>query len=86
MICIRIAAIFLTFNGCPKPDAATMSLTGKRAPGYPFLDVGAGGCFACPITDATGNFLIADRNANPLYDKTDNTGCTIKREVGASSF
>ena len=26
-------AIFLKFNGCPKPDAATMSLPGKRSSG-----------------------------------------------------
>ena len=63
-----------------------MSLTGKRAPGNPFLDIGAGGCFACPIVDDTGNFLIAERNANPLYDKTGNTGCTIKVKWEPSPF
>ena len=31
-----------------------------------------------PLADETGNFLITERNANPLYDKTSNTGCTIK--------
>ena len=34
-------ATFLTFNGCPKPDPATMSLPGKRAPGNAFLDAAA---------------------------------------------
>ena len=66
-------ATFLSYNGCPKPDAETMALPGKRTPGKAFLDVAAGAaggvCFACPITDSDGNFLITDRNANPLYDK-----------------
>jgi hypothetical protein len=71
-------AIFLSYNGCSKPEPSTMGLTGHRTPGYPFLDIAAGGCFACPIVDETGNFLITDRNANALYDKTNNTGCTVK--------
>jgi hypothetical protein len=74
-------ATFLTYNGCPKPDPTTMNLSGKRAPGSAFLDIAAvegGGCFACPIMDETGNFLITDRNANPLYDKDANTGCSVK--------
>ena len=78
-------AIFLKFNGCPKPDAATMKLTDKRAPGNPFLDVGAGGCYACPIVDNTGNFLIAERNANPLYG-TSNSGCTINVQWKPAAF
>ena len=66
-----------------------MSLPGKRTPGNAFLDVAAvagGGCFACPITDETGNFLITDRNANPLYDKDFNTGCTIKMKWQPAPF
>ena len=75
-------ALFLNYNGCSKPDATTMNLPGKRTPGQPFLDVAAGGnsngtCWACPITDEDGNFLITDRNTNALYGDT-NTGCTIK--------
>ena len=82
-------ATFLTYNGCPKPDPATMSLSGKRTPGNAFLDVAAvagGGCFACPISDETGNFLITDRNANPLYDKDFNTGCSIKLKWQPAPF
>lgn len=79
-------ATLLSFNGCPKPDAATMGLPGKRTPGNPFLDIAAGwsqavasgGCYACPITDETGNFLITERNGNPLYSKDNNLGCTIQ--------
>ena len=64
-------ATFLTFNGCPKPKAEDMDLPGKRLPGKPFLDIGAGwsqgvasgGCYACPIADEAGNFLITERNA-----------------------
>jgi hypothetical protein len=78
-------ATLLKFNGCPKPDASTMSLLGKRTPGKPFLDIAAGwsqgvasgGCYACPIIDEAGNFLITARNGNPIYDKTNNEGCRI---------
>jgi hypothetical protein len=78
-------ATLLTFNGCPTPNAATMDLPGKRSPGRPFLDIAAGwhqgllngGCYACPIADETGNFLITERNADAIYDKDGNTGCTI---------
>jgi hypothetical protein len=77
-------ATLLSFNGCPEPDAATMNLPGKRSPGKPFLDIAAGagngyaaGCFACPVTDEQGNILLTDRNANPLYDKSNNNGCRI---------
>ena len=34
--------MFLTFNGCPKPNAETMGLKGKRLPGKPFLDIAGG--------------------------------------------
>jgi hypothetical protein len=78
-------AIFLTFNGCPTPNAEKMDLPGKRSPGRPFLDIGAGwnqgvasgGCYACPVVDEGGDFLVSERNANPIYDSA-NTGCTIK--------
>lgn len=76
-------AIFLAFNGCPKPDAETMKLKGKRLPGKPFLDiaggwsqgVASGGCYACPVTDEEGNILITERNAKPIYGE--NQGCNI---------
>lgn len=76
-------ANFLAFNGCPKPDAATMGLKGKRLPGKPFLDiaggwnqgVASGGCYACPVTDEEGNILITERNANPIYGE--NQGCDV---------
>ena len=76
-------AAFLAFNGCPKPDAASMGLKGKRLPGKPFLDiaggwnqgVASGGCYACPVTDEAGNILFTDRNASPIYG--DNQGCDV---------
>lgn len=76
-------AVFLTFNGCPKPSAETMKLTGKRLPGKPFLDiaggwnqgVASGGCYACPVMDEEGNILITERNAKPIYGE--NQGCNI---------
>jgi hypothetical protein len=76
-------AIFLAFNGCPKPDAETMKLKGKRVPGKPFLDiaggwsqgVASGGCYACPVMDEEGNILITERNAAPIYGE--NKGCNI---------
>jgi hypothetical protein len=76
-------AVFLTFNGCPKPSAETMGLKGKRLPGKPFLDiaggwnqgVASGGCYACPVTDEEGNILVTERNAAPIYGE--NKGCDI---------
>ncbi|MGH9845767.1 MAG: hypothetical protein ACREEM_44240 [Blastocatellia bacterium] len=76
-------AAFLAFNGCPKPDAETMKLKGKRLPGKPFLDiaggwnqgVASGGCYACPVTDEEGNILITQRNAAPIYGE--NKGCDV---------
>lgn len=75
-------ATLLSFNGCPTPNAATMNLPGKRAPGKPFLDIAAGGgdgyaagCFACPVADEEGNFLLTERNGNPLYSRNNNNGC-----------
>jgi hypothetical protein len=88
------AAILLSFNGCPKPNAANMSLAGKRTPGRPFLDIAAGwsqgvasgGCYACPIVDETGNFLITERNGNPIYDKDGNQGCSINYKWQPAPF
>ena len=85
-------AILLKFNSCPKPDATTMGLKGKRLPGKPFLDiaggwnqgVAAGGCYACPVTDEDGNIVIADRNANPIYG--DNQGCTVNFKWKPNAF
>lgn len=76
-------AIFLAFNGCPKPNAAEMKLKGKRLPGKPFLDiaggwnqgVASGGCYACPVTDDEGNILVTERNLSPIYGE--NKGCDI---------
>ena len=76
-------AVFLTFNGCPKPNAETMKLNGKRLPGKPFLDiaggwnqgVASGGCYACPVTDEQGNILITQRNLSPIYGE--NQGCDV---------
>lgn len=83
-------AIFLNYKGCPKPDAADMNLPGKRSPGKPFLDgnrgLTNGACFACPITDSDGNFLITTRNLNSLADKDSNTGCSIQLKWQPSPF
>ena len=71
-------AVFLKYNGCPKPDAATMGLKGKRQPGKPFLHVGSG-CYACPSADEEGNILVTERNANLITGDAyaNNQGCTI---------
>jgi hypothetical protein len=87
-------ATFLTFNGCPKPKAEDMDLLGRRLPGKPFLDIGAGwsqgvasgGCYACPVADEAGNFLITERNAESIYNKDSNTGCTVELKYQPSPF
>jgi len=68
-------ATLVKFNGCPSIQQAiddkTLTLSGKRIPGRPFLDIGAGWtqgqasgvCYACPEVDAAGNFLVTDRTA-----------------------
>ena len=53
-------AVFLNYNGCPKPDPSVMGLTGRRMPGKPFLDIGGGGCYACPNADDDGTILVTD--------------------------
>jgi hypothetical protein len=68
-------AVFLQYNGCPKPDLGTMALTGKRIPGKPFLDIGGGGCYACPSADEEGNILVTERNGSPVRG---DQGCTVK--------
>ena len=83
-------ALFLNYTGCSKPDATTMNLPGKRTPGQPFLDIAAGGnaggsCWACPITDESGNFLITDRNTYSLNEDP-NKGCTIKLKWQPAAF
>lgn len=62
-------AIQVGYSGCPKPDRDAMSLTGLKQPGQPFLDVGAGGCYACPVVDKDGTFLIPVRNGVALYSQ-----------------
>lgn len=87
-------ATLLTFNGCPAPSASKMDLAGKRTPGKPFLDIAAGwhqgvasgGCYACPVTDEAGNFLITERNASPIYDRGNNTGCSIRLKWQPGEF
>jgi hypothetical protein len=71
-------AVFLKYNGCPKSDAATMGLKGKRQPGKPFLQVGSG-CYACPSADEDGNILVTERNGNLITGDAyaNNQGCTI---------
>ena len=88
-------AVFLKFNGCPDPQQALASGTvtpdGKRMPGRPFLDVGAGwaagqaggACYACPIVDRDGNFLITDRSGSAV---TAGDACAIRMKYTAVPF
>jgi hypothetical protein len=88
-------AIFLKFNGCPDPQQAlangTLTPDGKRLPGRPFLDVGAGWaqgqasglCYACPVVDRDGNFLITDRSANAV---TSGNACAVRMKYTATPF
>jgi hypothetical protein len=88
-------AIFLKFNGCPDPQQAlangTVTPDGKRMPGRPFLDVGAGWaqgqasglCYACPVVDRDGNFLITDRTASAV---TSGDACAIRMKYTAAPF
>lgn len=90
-------ATLLAYSGCPKPDAQTMKSDGKLAgrtmPGKPFLDIGAGwnqgsasgACFTCPTIDTEGNFVITERNGNPIYN-VDNQGCTIRLKYKPPAF
>lgn len=72
------SAVFLKYNGCPKPNAATMGLKGKRQPGKPFLQLGSG-CYACPNADEDGNILVTERNGNIITGDAyaNNQGCAI---------
>ena len=88
-------AILAKFNGCPDPQQAlaggTLTPDGKRIPGRPFLDVGAGWaqgkasglCYACPVVDRDGNFLIADRNVNPV---TASNACEVRMKYTPKPF
>jgi len=88
-------AIFLKFNGCPDPQQAlangTVTPDGRRMPGRPFLDVGAGwaagqaggACYACPVVDRDGNFLITDRSGSAV---TAGDACTIRMKYTAAPF
>ncbi|MFN7924690.1 MAG: hypothetical protein U0Q16_31600 [Bryobacteraceae bacterium] len=66
-------ASMIGYNGCPKPDRDTLGFAGMKQPGQPFLDVGAGGCFACPVVAKDGTFLITVRNGVALYKQDDET-------------
>jgi hypothetical protein len=88
-------AIFLKFNGCPDPQQAlangTVSPVGRRMPGRPFLDVGAGwaagqaggACYACPVVDRDGYFLITDRTGSAV---TAGDACAIRMKYGPAPF
>jgi hypothetical protein len=68
-------ATLLTYSGCPKPNAGEMGLQGKRQPGEPFLDIGAAAsCFACPVSDEEGHFLISRRNTKHVVNEN---GCDV---------
>jgi hypothetical protein len=80
-------ATLVKFNGCPSTQQAindkTLTLSGKRIPGRPFLDIGAGWaqgqasgvCYACPEVDGAGNFLVTDRTADSV---TSAHACAIR--------
>jgi hypothetical protein len=76
-------AIFLGYNGCPKPDRVQMGLLGLRNSGKPFLDVGGGGCYACPASDDDGNILITERNGNSVKG---DAACTIRFKWKSPAF
>ena len=88
-------AIFLKFNGCPDPQQAlangTVTPDGRRMPGRPFLDVGAGwaagqaggACYACPVVDRDGYFLITDRTGSAV---TAGDACAIRMKYGPAPF
>jgi hypothetical protein len=80
-------ATLVKFNGCPSIQQAiddkTLTLSGKRIPGRPFLDIGAGWaqgqasgvCYACPEVDVDGNFLVTERTADSV---TSAHACAIR--------
>jgi hypothetical protein len=88
-------AIFVKFNGCPDPQQALASGAvtpdGKRVPGRPFLDIGAGWaqgqaaglCYACPVVDRDGNFLITDRSTSAV---TASDACAVRMKYTAAPF
>lgn len=63
----------LSYSGCPAPDRDALGFTGLKQPGQPFLDVAAGGCYACPVVAKDGTFLISVRNGVALYKQDDET-------------
>lgn len=67
------SAIFLTYNGCPTPDRDSLGFTGSKMPGRPFPDIGAGGCFVCPVVAKDGTLLIPSRNGIGLYKQDTET-------------
>ena len=78
------AAIFVQYNGCPDP-ASTTVFPDARTPGQPFLDIASGitvannsggACWTCPNSDAQGNYLYTDRNANTLIGSQTGSSCT----------
>ena len=89
-------AAMVSFNGCSEPDVAKLRGEGKlklkERPGKPFLDIAggwnqgsaSGGCFACPIVDSEGNFLITERNLNPIYGE--NQACNILVKFRPATF
>ena len=89
-------AAMLSFNGCPEPNVSKLrsdgKLDGRERPGKPFLDIAggwnqgsaSGGCFACPVVDKDGNFLITERNQRPIYG--DNQGCNILLKYKPAAF
>ena len=89
-------ATFLAYNGCPKPDKTKMYPNDKRRPGEAFLDLsgltlGPQGfqgaeCYACPVTDETGNYLIAPRGSNSLLNRVNNAGCQVQMKYTPGTF
>jgi hypothetical protein len=107
-------ATLVKYLGCPTPNVSTMypkrPITDKRTPGQPFLDVGSGistkdavgSCWACPVVDSAGNFVVTERNGTALTDGkigsantgsaqvnagyTTNNGCTIDVKYKPPAF
>jgi hypothetical protein len=90
-------AIFITYNGCPKPDKTRMYPNDKRRPGEAFVDVSGvtistagfqgAQCYACPVSDENGNYLIAPRGPNSLLNRAvGNNGCRVDMKYQPGTF
>ena len=80
-------AIFLSYNGCPKPDPETMNLSGKRTPGKAFLDIaGPGGVLCLPRHRCDRELSDLRPQRQFSLHKDSNTGCSIKLKWQPPTF